>query len=187
MTCGVVIPRLPQMREDRQIKAIRLALPAAVAQWRIDAQSRQTLRVMMERYLAVVRPERAALQAVVSNAMAAVASGATRIVTDPRTGQMVREPLLLGDALVQAAHASGCHDLIAVMGILADADRSSGVASAAGPLERQGTLLERIIKAELDQMIARRALGLIVCAAPAVIAALVLILFVAAAGGSIDW
>lgn len=183
---AIVIPRWPQKVQARRIKAIHMALPAAIAQWRIEAQSRATLMAMLKRYVAVPRTERAALQAVVSTALELVTAGTTRVVIDDTTGQQIREPLIIGDALVLAAEQSGCQDLVSVASILAEADRSSGVVTAVEPLRRLGTLIERIIQAELDQLMARRALMLIAATAPAVIGALILILFVAAGSGALD-
>ena len=185
--CAVVLPRAPKVAEDRRVKAIRLALPAAITEWRIAAETGDTLPTVMQRYVAVPRPERAAIQHVIGTALTQIAQGARHTVTDPVTGQRETLPLRLSEALVEQARRSGCAELVATMTIIHTADTEGGLRSATDPLRRHGQILARVIEAEIDQLVTKRGLAMIGAAAPAVIGALVLILFVAAAGSTLDW
>lgn len=184
---GFVIPRAPQVREERRRRAIRLALPAALTQWRISLQSagaKTTLAQVMKTYVAVPRPERVDLQAVIGEAFAAMEAGATRTRTDGRTGEAVVERLLFAEALLEAAERSGCPEAINVMTILANADRTGGIKTALPALERASDQLAKTIGHEIDELITKRGLKLIAAAAPAVMGSVILILYIVSGGGT---
>ena len=90
--------------------------------------------------------------------------------------------LLLVDALVLAARQSGSTELLAVMTILASAERNGGIRSAVPAMRRAGQTLELVVQHEIEATLTRRSLGLIALAAPAVVGVVLLLLFVAIAG-----
>lgn len=184
LALSITMPRLPQLRQQRQQQAIRLALPAALVQWRIAIEAGDKLIPIMDRYASMPRPERAAIQTVILQARAAVEAGATRNVTDPQTGKTNLVRLLFADALVAEAHKTGSPELISVMNILANADQSGGIRTASPALSRAADTLDTIIKHEIDELITKRSLKLIATAAPAVVGAVLLLIFVAAAGSA---
>lgn len=187
LSFGFVIPRAPQVREEKRRKAIRLALPAALTQWRIGLQSagpKTTLSTVMQNYIAVPRKERAELQTLILAAFAAMEAGETRTVVDQKSGRPTEERLLFAEALLQEAHKSGSAEAINVMTILANADRNGGIKTALPALERASDQLAKIIGHEMDEMITKRGLKMIGAAAPAVMGSVILILFIISAGAT---
>ncbi len=182
---ALVIPRQPQLREERRRKAIRLALPAAVTQWKIAIEAGEKLVPIMERYASVPRAERSALQDVIQQARADIEAGKTRTFTDPTTGQTLTERMLFSDALLAAAQTTACQELISIVTILANADQSGGLRTALPALTRSSEMLDTVIRHEIDELITKRSLKLIAAAAPAVVGAVLLLIFVAAAGSNI--
>ncbi len=184
---GFVIPRAPQVREEKRRKAIRLALPAALTQWRIGLQSagpKTTLATVMQNYISVPRKERAELQAMIIAAFGAMEAGATRTFVDQQSGQPMEERLLFAEALLNEARKSGSTEAINVMTILANADRNGGIKTALPALERASDQLAKIIGHEMDEMITKRGLKMIGAAAPAVMGSVILILFIVSAGAT---
>lgn len=183
---GLVMPRQPLVREQRRIKATRLSLPAAVTQWRISIAAGDTLGQIMRRYVMLPRVERATIQAVVGAALAAMDGGVTRERIDPQTGRILTTHVTLSEALVDAARANGCPELVSVVRILHNAETGGGLRTAVDGLIQQEQTQAGKIKHEIDTLVSKRGLMLIATAAPAVVGALVLILFVAAAGGTVS-
>ena len=186
-TITLVVPRLPLMQAQRQQKAIRLALPAAVNQWRIALDAGEKLLPMMERYIAVPRPERAALQEVITHARSAIDAGQTHTIQNPLTGELITERMLFSDTLLAEAKKTRCTELVTVMTILANADREGGIRTAVPALKRTSVTLETIIHHEIDELLTKRSLKLIAVSAPAVVGGVLLLLFVAAAGNDIPF
>jgi len=165
---GLLLPRLPERRREREAAALRRLTPGFVAFVRVALGSFEAPIEIMRRYVARPYPRLAPMQALVSEAL--------DLSADLRLRPFA--------ALAHAARDRGCRELLDVARALAQAEAEGS------PVERvlaahQATLT-LILQGEFKRAVRRRTLYLLLMVAVSlVVGILINLLFVMTAGGSL--
>lgn len=167
LALGIVLPRSPQRRREREAAALRRLTPGLISFVRVALGSFESPIEIMRRYTARPYPRIAPMQALVAEAL--------------QTGADLR--LRPFAALSLAARARGCRELSDVVEALAQAEAEGGRVDSV--LAAQQETLELILQGEFKRMVRRRTMYLLLMVAVSlVIGILVNLLFVMTSGGA---
>ncbi len=165
---GVVLPRQPQLRREREAVALRRLTPGLVSFVRVALGSFEAPIEIMRRY--THRPQRrlAPMQLLVAEAL--------QFGADMRLRPFA--------ALSAVARARGCRELTDVVNALAQAEaEGAGVETV---LAAHQSTLELILEGEFKRMVRRRSMYLLLMVSISLVVGILLnLLFVMTAGGSV--
>ncbi len=165
---GLLLPRLPERRREREAAALRRLTPGFVAFVRVALGSFEAPIEIMRRYVARPYPRLAPMQALVSEAL--------QLSADLRLRPFA--------ALAHVALDRGCRELLDVARALAQAEAEGG--SVEGVLAAQQATLSLILQGEFKRAVRRRTLYLLLMVAISlVVGILINLLYVMTAGGSL--
>lgn len=167
LSFGIVMPRLPQLRREREAAELRRLTPGFVAFVRVALGSFEAPIAIMRRYVRRPNPRLAPMQNLVDEALAAGADLRLRPFA----------------ALSHVANSRGCRELSDVAATLAQAEAEG--ARAETVLAAHQETLELILQGEFRRLIRRRTMYLLLMVAISlVIGILINLLFVMTGGGS---
>ncbi|RRR67113.1 MAG: hypothetical protein EI684_19500 [Candidatus Viridilinea halotolerans] len=167
LTLGMVLPRLPQLRREREAAALRRLTPGFVAFVRVALGSFESPIAIMRRYVRRPNPRLAPMQDLVDEALA--------VGADLRLRPFA--------ALSHVANSRGCRELSDVAATLAQAEAEG--ARAETVLAAHQETLELILQGEFRRLIRRRTMYLLLMVAISlVVGILINLLFVMTGGGS---
>lgn len=165
---GVVLPRRPLIRRQREAATLRRLTPGFIAFVRVALGSFEAPIEIMRRYIARPYPPTALMQSLVTTAL--------QIGQDQRLRPFA--------ALSIAARNYGCRELIDVAEALAQAEAEGGRIDSV--LTAQQETLELILQSEFKRMLRRRTLYLLLLVAVSLVVGILLnLLFVMTGGGAI--
>ncbi|PDW01555.1 hypothetical protein [Candidatus Viridilinea mediisalina] len=167
LTFGIVMPRLPQIRREREAAALRRLTPGFVAFVRVALGSFEAPIAILRRYVRRPNPRLEPMQNLVDEALA--------VGADLRLRPFA--------ALSHVANNRGCRELSDVAATLAQAEAEG--ARAETVLAAHQETLELILQGEFRRLIRRRTMYLLLMVAISlVIGILINLLFVMTGGGS---
>ncbi|NCC30709.1 MAG: hypothetical protein EOM24_01650 [Chloroflexia bacterium] len=168
LALGFVLPRLPQLRHERQAAALRRLTPGFISFVRVALGSFEAPIEIMRRYTRRPHPRLAVMQTLVSDALETGADQRLRPFA----------------ALSLTARDRGCRELCDVADALAQAEAEG--ARVETVLAAHQETLELILQGEFKRMIRRRTMYLLLMVAISlVVGILANLLFVMTAGGSL--
>lgn len=144
-TVGVVIPRMPQVRQERRVRSLRQCVPGMIRDLQTYLQT-DTLNASYRQYAAFIEPQRAALQDLVRQAVAR---------------QKTQQTVTLAEVVAELAGVSGCVELAQVTASLARAERTGGPQEAVAILRDLGETLDHQLEQDHKALIAKRKLMVI--------------------------
>lgn len=165
---GLVIPRRPIVKAQKERKRLRTLTPGFVSYVRVALAGNEAPGELLSRYVRRPRPRIAAMQLVVDDALQVMEARRTRPFA----------------ALALVTRQRGCRELIDVAESLAQAESEGADVQAV--LEAQEITLQQILRNEFTQMLKRRTLYLIALVAVSLVIGIVgNLLFVITGGGSV--
>ena len=165
---GIVLPRQPQVRREREAVTLRRLTPGFVSFVRVALGSFEAPLEIMRRYVHRPQPRLAPMQTLVTEALL--------LGADLRLRPFA--------ALSLAARERGCRELTDVVEALAQAEAEGG--SVETVLAGHQATLELILEGEFKRMVRRRTMYLLLMVAISlVVGILVNLLFVMTGGGSV--
>lgn len=165
---GLLLPRLPERRREREAAVLRRLTPGLVAFVRVALGSFEAPIEIMRRYVARPHPRLAPMQALVSEAL--------QLSADLRLRPFA--------ALAHTARNRGCRELLDVAQALAQAEAEGSPVE--GVLAAHQATLTLILQGEFKRAVRRRTLYLLLMVAISlVVGILINLLFVMTAGGSL--
>jgi hypothetical protein len=165
---GIVVPRLPHLRRQREAAELRRLTPGFVAFVRVALGSFEAPIEIMRRYVRRPQPRLAPMQALVVEAL--------NVGADLRLRPFA--------ALSHVASSRSCRELSDVAAALAQAEAEG--ARAESVLAAHQETLELIIQGEFRRMVRRRTMYLLLMVAISlVVGILINLLFVMTGGGSV--
>ncbi|GAB4444301.1 MAG: hypothetical protein OHK0015_45540 [Chloroflexi bacterium OHK40] len=165
---GIVLPRQPERRREREAAALRRLTPGLIAFVRVALGSFEAPIEILRRYTARPHPRLAPMQALVAEAL--------------QTGADLR--LRPFAALSAVARTRGCRELCDVAEALAQAEAEGGRVEAV--LAAQQATLELILQGEFKRAVRRRTMYLLLMVAISLVVGILgNLLFVMTGGGSV--
>jgi hypothetical protein len=164
---GLVVPRQPAVRRQREASALRRLTPGLIAFVRVGLGSFESPTAIMGRYVAQDHPRLAPMRQLVAEAM--------QIGQDQRLRPFA--------ALAAAARPRGCRELTDVAEALAQSEAEG--ASAETVLSAQQGTLELILQSEFKRELRRRTMYLLLMVAfSLVVGILINLLWIMTRGGA---
>jgi hypothetical protein len=165
---GIVLPRRPQVRQQREAAHLRRLTPGFIGFVRIGLSSMEPPFEIMQRYCARPQPQQSALQTLVGEAIELSRTERLRPFT----------------ALSRVAHQRACRELSDICDALAQAEADGH--RMEGVLEAQQHSLEHILQSEFKRMVQRKTVYLLLMVAISLTVGILLnLLFVMTNGGSL--
>ncbi|MFV9507903.1 MAG: hypothetical protein AB4911_25425 [Oscillochloridaceae bacterium umkhey_bin13] len=164
---GLVFPRAPAARREREAAALRSLTPGFVSFVRVALGSFEAPLAIMRRYIRRPRPQHAPMQELVTEALA--------VSADLRLRPFA--------ALALVARSRGCRELTDVAEALAQAEAEGTPAETVLAAHQQ--TLELLLQGEFRRMVRRRTVYLLLMVAISLIVGILInLLFVMTGGGS---